>query len=440
MPNYKTTEIFTPTTPARLTFVERETINDQLVDNIRLPGKQIIVYGHSGSGKTTLLVNKLDQIYEDYVITRCTKETTFDQLLLSAFDQLSPFYTQSKGVSEKSILKSGLSTNYLGIKAQLGSSTTRSSSTNVERVLPPQLTPQNLAEFLGVANCCWVLEDFHKAPIEVRQSLAQNMKVFMDSADNYPSVKIIALGAVDSAHLVIESDQEMKNRVSEIEVPLMSNPEINRIIQRGTELLNIKFDNDVVEGIVWFANGMASVAHELCLHVCNVIGVYETQSTLLTADSAALQEAVNRYIADSSDTLKFSFEKAFRRTKKTKFDNYTIVVKALAKFSQDGATKPELLGEIKKEHFDYPATNLSHCITQLLSFERGSLIRHSKSSGKYSFAEPIFRAFALTMFGKEEIAPATRKTISIRLSPASLRKLLGDDPNQLELELNVLTK
>jgi Flp pilus assembly CpaF family ATPase len=54
-------DVFTPTTPARLAFVERSSINNKLVNALRTPGKQIVVYGYSGSGKTTLLENKLHQ-------------------------------------------------------------------------------------------------------------------------------------------------------------------------------------------------------------------------------------------------------------------------------------------------------------------------------------------------------------------------------------------
>ena len=39
-------DVFTPTKPARLTFVEREKINDRLVNALRTPCKQLIVYGH----------------------------------------------------------------------------------------------------------------------------------------------------------------------------------------------------------------------------------------------------------------------------------------------------------------------------------------------------------------------------------------------------------
>lgn len=85
-------KVFTPTTPARLTFVEREKVNSKLVNALRTPGKQVVVYGHSGSGKTTLLVNKLHQLYDSHVTSRCMKSVSFDMLILDAFDQLAPFY------------------------------------------------------------------------------------------------------------------------------------------------------------------------------------------------------------------------------------------------------------------------------------------------------------------------------------------------------------
>lgn len=56
-------DVYTPSSPATLTFVERGSLNDLLVDAIRTKGKQLIIYGHTGTGKSTLLFNKLYQTY-----------------------------------------------------------------------------------------------------------------------------------------------------------------------------------------------------------------------------------------------------------------------------------------------------------------------------------------------------------------------------------------
>ena len=58
----------------------------------------------------------------------------------------------------------------------------------------PQLTPQALGRFLGAQKACWVLS--HKIDDDEKAKLSQLMKVFMDLSDEYPELKIIALGAV----------------------------------------------------------------------------------------------------------------------------------------------------------------------------------------------------------------------------------------------------
>jgi hypothetical protein len=44
----KITDVFTPTTPAKYAFVERQGLNDQLVEALMTPGKQVVVYGPRG--------------------------------------------------------------------------------------------------------------------------------------------------------------------------------------------------------------------------------------------------------------------------------------------------------------------------------------------------------------------------------------------------------
>ena len=56
----------------------------------------------------------------------------------------------------------------------------------------------------------------------------------MDLADEYEELKIIALGAVGTARQVVEYDPEMRNRIAEIPVELMTEKEIESI-DKGRE-------------------------------------------------------------------------------------------------------------------------------------------------------------------------------------------------------------
>lgn len=398
MSKYLTTKVFTPTTLAKLTFVERTSINEKLVSALKTPGKQVVIYGHTGSGKTTLLNRKLEQTYEWHVTSRCTSTTTFESLLINAFEQLECFYSTEKSVTKKRGLSTTLQTELFRIKSQLGIQQERSEATKATLLVPPQLTPQTLANLLGSSGACWVLEDFHKVGPSEKVKLAQCLKVFMDTADAHPEVKIIAIGAVDTAREVIQFDPEMRNRVSEIPVSLMSSAELKEIVERGASLLNIKFESQITDSIAWFSNGLASACHALCLYACEAAGIVETSNSLVMLDDIHFQQAVERYVSDASDSLKHIFDRASRTERKTKFDNYKIVIRALASFGQDGAARAELLAKIRKTTPKYPPSNLKHCLDQLTAEDRGNLVRYSKSSGAYSFSDPTFRAFALIKF------------------------------------------
>lgn len=398
MPKYESRKVFTPTTPARLSFIEREGFNSHLVNALRTPGKQIVVYGHSGSGKTTVLVNKLNQLYSSHITTRCMSNMTFEQLVLDAFDQLDSYYTEKTEITQQSEISTSLSATYIGIKSQLGSKSSNGSSTTSQRILPPQLTAQNLSKFIGEVKCCWVLEDFHKIDKSERDKLAQIMKVFMDQADDYGELKVIAIGAVDTARLIVEYDPEMKNRVAEIRVPLMKPTELRLILEKGGELLNIRFDDDVKTGIVSYSNGIASVCHALALNCCIALDVDETSDNEIVITKSILNKALNIYIKESSDTLKSTFDIAFKAEKVTKYDNYRIIIRALSSFEQDGAAKGAIINHILEDIPQYSKSNVAHCLTKLQQPDRGALIKYEDSSKLYSFTDPIYRVYALAYF------------------------------------------
>jgi energy-coupling factor transporter ATP-binding protein EcfA2 len=395
---YLTREVFTPSAPAKACFIERDSINRRLVNALQTAGKQLVIYGHSGSGKTTILQNKLFQLYENHITTRCMAGMTFEQVLLDAFDQLAPYYIAESSHSSKSNISASIQATYLGIKSTIGSHLESMTAEKFERFLPPQLTAQNLSKFIGESKCCWVLEDFHKVNENEKERLSQVMKVFMDQAAEYPDLKIIAIGAVDTARQVVDYDPEMKNRVSEILVPLMTDLELQQILDKGQSLLNINFDSALADSVVKYSSGVASTCHAIALSCCEVENIDDTQSATYYIDKGILEKALRLYIEDSADTLKSAFDRAFSSLKKTKFDNYKIITEALTHFDQEGAEKSDILSQIENNHRGYPATNLGYCLGELQTRARGNLLRFDSESRKYSFSDPVFRAYALALF------------------------------------------
>jgi len=399
VPKSLTRDVFTPTKPARIAFVERDSVNDKLVNSLTTPGKQIVVYGHSGTGKTTLLVNKLTQLYERHITTRCMKGLKFEQLILDAFDQLAPFYTSEKLQTQKYSISSEVSASYLMLQAKLNAQTSTDTAEKQTRILPPQLTPQALGRFLGAQRACWVLEDFHKVDESEKEKLSQLMKVFMDLSDDYAELKIIALGAVDTARQVVDYDHEMRNRVAEVHVSLMTEQEIAGIIEKGEAALNVKFNPEIKRLVSRHSNGLASVCHHLCLNMCNAAGVVETTDgdpTELTKTHC--EHAVKTYVEEASDSIKSAFDKALKQRRKTQYANARLILEALSALGEAGTARTEIHKRIQRAEPKYPEANLKYLLPKLCTLEYGGILRYDSNSGLYSFADPIYRAYALAQF------------------------------------------
>jgi len=390
-------DVFTPGKPAQLTFVEREELNAQLVDALRTPGKQVVVYGPSGCGKSTLLLNKLHQLYPEHITVRCTAATTFESLLVGAFDLLDPYYAASASIKRSSSLTASVGQDYLKIKSSIEAAVSHETQVDLARVVPLQLTPQRLAQFCGAAECCLVLEDFHKVPVAEKTKVAHIMKVFMDMAVEYATVKIIAIGAVDTAREVIKYDPDMRNRVAEIAVPLMSEDELVEIIDKGETLLQMSFGN-VKQPIASYSSGLAAVCHQLGLNICFASGIYQTCDAVMLVTEEQLHLAVERYLRDASDTLKAVFDLALRRQRSRRFDNTRLVLQAMTRLGSAGGSHAEILKEIRRTEADYPPGNATAYLRALQSSAKGSVVRYDSTSGKYHFSDPLYLAYAQCMF------------------------------------------
>lgn len=246
------------------------------------------------------------------------------------------------------------------------------------------------------------MEDFHKIPSTEKTKLAQTMKIFMDEAANYNDLKIIAIGAVGTAREVVAYDTEMRNRVSEIQVPLMTDDEINTIIDKGQSLMNISIPTKVKEEIIGYSNGLASVCHQLSLNACFSSDILQTQDKKRLVTQESFQDALRTYIENESDSLKALFDLAFRQQRKRKYDNCGLILEALADDNgEDGMTRPEILHAIRKNKSTYPPGNLTSYLVQLQDETRGNIIAYDEVSARYSFANPFHKVYAKLYFSQE---------------------------------------
>ena len=463
---FEVSDVFTPSSPAKLTFVERESINKKIVRALKTKGMQIIIYGPSGSGKTTLIENKLFQTYDNHIKTSCMKGMSYNEVLIDAFDQLKIFYLSEGTSTATSTVDINLKSSFQVIESQLKVTNSSSESHKATRLLPPQLTAQNLARFMGTAGYCWILDDFHKIDEAHKQELSQLMKVFMDKSIDFPELKIVCVGAVNTARQVVQYDKEMKGRVAEIKVPLMEHTEISKIITKGFELINIEIcSNKIIDDIHHYSNGLASICHKLCSLICEGMGVDRTvtDSSLQNKDSiwiknpenigkdnfqdsnqmieiAKLQSrpyihnshsgdkvtfehltyAINEFLDDSSDTIKQAFERAF----KNKHASY--ILEALTECDEEGESIEEISNIINSMGHDFSADELKSLLSRLICENEGGIITCNENSSLYSFSSPFLMTFARNLFEQCEYKQ--------RMSQGELYQMMNSALNTMKRE------
>lgn len=383
---YKLSKVFTPNTVAKLAYIKRSVLEDDLEKYIQEPGKQIVLYGHSGSGKTSLIRTKLKELNQKYIKTHCESTTTFNDLILQAFDELNRFYIAEKSTNETHSISSASKAEYGVLSAKMTSSISESNETKSFRIVPPQLTSQKLAKFLGEAGCIWIIEDFHKVAEFEKKRIADLIKVFIDSANDFPKVKIICIGAVGTARELLDLDNNLNNRIAQLQVPLLTNEEIAHLVDKGCRFMNIQMAYELKTKIIYYSNNLASIAHQICYDICFHYKIKKTQILTKKLMVDSFKVAVNSFVRKNSDT----FNKLFDKIVSIEF-GYRIL-KAFDKLEQETLTYEEI-----RKGINYNDSNRSNSLKNILerlgSSEFEELIRYDDNSNKYSMSSPFFRAF-----------------------------------------------
>ena len=385
--SYSLKDVFTPTTAATLNYLHREGIENQIKSSLTQPGKQLILYGHSGSGKTTIWRSLFKELELNPIITNCSKDTTFDKLMLTAFDKLNPYFVYKKDISKSLSKKIDFSTEYSIIKNQISANLNSTNTVSIQRLLPPQLTPQKLAELLGASNVIWVIEDFHKLDIDNKQKLADILKIFVDISNDYPNTKILCIGAADTAHEIIQLDSNLKNRVDEIHVPLLNDEEIKQIVERGCELLNITMSTDLVDKIVYYSYRLASIAHQMCYVMCSSNGIEaEKVISKIEIDDEKFSIAVKDYINSNSDTFKSVYYES------TKESLGWYILKTFAEHGNEKLSFVEIVQRVSTRSHYFSSDEIKEKLDEFITTENGP-VHYIQSYDRYTLSSPFLKAF-----------------------------------------------
>lgn len=419
-------EIFTPNTIAKLAYVRRGEIEENLLSNITIPGKQIILYGHSGSGKTTLIRKMLYDKKINFVQVHCSSNTTINDIILDAFDNLDRFYIAEKNSNKSYTITGSLKSEYKSIASEISATKESSFGETMVRILPPRLTSQKLAKFLGEIDAVWIIEDFHKVPDEEKKKIADILKIFIDAANDYPNVKIICIGAVGSARELINLDSNLYPRITELHVPLLSGQEIKEIINQGCKLLNISMSDNLIEKISYYSNRLASLTHQMCYDICDSNKIHKQQYKHKRIGDRYFKSAIESYVNKNSDTLKGIYDSCVKR------QLAWYILKTFVTIEKDYIRFSEIQNRVCQKQRSYTDEEIMKELDELSS-AAVNIIRYDNNSDRYSISTPFWGAFLKMQIAIEDANRNNNKNKNKR------KKLILKNQNDIDADVyNVL--
>ena len=388
----KLERVFTPNSSAKLSYVNRTIIENDLKKYMSIPGKQIIIYGHSGGGKTTLIYNILGEIKCNFVKVHCESTTKFSDIILQAFDNLNAFYVKGKTQSVKYSVSNTLKVEYQSLSSSIKASISTENNELIERIVPPQLTSQKLAYFLGEVDSVLIIEDFHKVEENEKRKIADISKVFIDASTDYPNVKIICIGAVGTARELVELDNNLNSRIAEISVPLLSDEELEVIVNKGCSLLNIEMSNSLIEKIVYYSNNIGALAHQICFDICFAKNIKTNSFKKRLLNDYHLKYAIESFVKRNSGTFTKLYDSVIASS-----PYGWHILRVFNTLEKESLSINQIIYNISKND-NIQTEELIDFLNRLSTSEYSNLIRFDVNAQKYSISTPFFEAFLKMKF------------------------------------------
>ncbi len=266
---------FTPAQPvfSHKMFAGRTEVLRTLIRSIEDQRLHVVLYGDRGIGKTSLL-HILAQLARDarYIVryASCGEETEFSDMMRAIARDI-PLLYHADFAPTSAEIESGRSLADLLPKGTL-------------------TVPQISDLFAKVSNTrvLLILDEFDRAQSHsFRRSIAELIKNLSDRSSR---VQIVIAGVAANLTELIEHIPSIRRNILGLQVPNMSNSEIEELIHNGEKICGMTFDRDAIAFISAVAYGSPYIASLLGQHA----GLAAVDRQATAVEKADVAEAINR--------------------------------------------------------------------------------------------------------------------------------------------------
>lgn len=261
------------------TYVDRSGLDDRL-RYLLSTDRHIVIHGASKQGKTILRKKVLSD--DEAIVIQCSTTTTlFDVYAdilrkLGVNSSLQIRQTSSTSEEKSAQLGSELSSPMAKINSNVTTSTTAENDIEVNGDVSGT-DAGNLgyvAENIRKSNKRIVVEDFHYLSEKDQRNLAFDLKALWDY-----KVFMIIVGVWAEQNLLTYYNGDLSGRIEEIDVQWQNN-ELAQVVNKGEQVLKIKFSDDLRQAILDDANQNVGLLQRILEKYCYYAGITQTQTII----------------------------------------------------------------------------------------------------------------------------------------------------------------
>lgn len=362
-----------------LNYVLRGGVDTPLIESLT-KDRHVVIYGSSKQGKTCLRKFNLQE--EDYMVVTCSSKWDLAKLHTAILKEAGYTTEQSRTLTQSGAnkinakLTGKVKTPLAEVGGELGAGMGEVESISIiDKDL--ELDPEDVNDIIrGLEEIGFrqyvVLEDFHYLPEETQRDFAIALKAFHENSD----LCFIIVGVWLDRNRLIYHNGDLAQRLEMVDADDWTVAELERVVEKGGQLLNVTFDPSVVTTAIRNSFHSVSIVQEIFHVVCGECGIYRTLDQAIKGvgkGTHTLGLAKKIVSKDGNHRYKSFIRKFAEGHKPTRLEIFRYLTQVVLESDtgelQAGLRKAEIARRVTATHPEGILLNQGHITTALHSIQ-----------------------------------------------------------------------
>lgn len=296
-------------------YVERDEVDNKLFLALN-QNHHIVIHGSSKQGKTCLRKWNIND--KPHVVVACIEIASLSELNAAILKAVGYRVERSSStsVSGKSKINAKIDLSFRISGFDLATSTGEEVESSQERTRttePLELDPEDINDMIRALESIKftsliILEDFHYLPSSVQKSFSRALKGYFD----YSIHRFIMIGVWLDDNKLLRFNGDLGSRIATVNADHWSRSELEDVIEKGENLIGLKFDDHFRDHILENCLGSVWVVQQVCYQACVAAGIIgDSEGKVRPVGSLELAKKLMQDIVRDQSSRSTSFIDSF---------------------------------------------------------------------------------------------------------------------------------